>query len=186
MDVKLYRVNEKLIERIVPELADALIQTAFREAIQLGDDRFILSFDGEEFRLLQIDLNPIEPAVYLIERKWRELKKNKMNTTKFVADLHKWFQGSIVSKIEKFEKNELKDLKHDKQEKFEKNEKREKREIKEVKAEKVEIDQVVVDPGRIPGPDPDPRFEQLIEAVAGLTKQVSQLSNQVEELKRKG
>jgi hypothetical protein len=90
------------------------------------------------------------------------------------------------AKIEKFEKNELKDLKHDKQEKFEKNEKREKREIKEVKAEKVEIDQVVVDPGRIPGPDPDPRFEQLIEAVAGLTKQVSQLSNQVEELKRKG
>ena len=90
------------------------------------------------------------------------------------------------AKIEKFEKNELKDFKHDKQEKFEKNEKREKREIKEVKAEKVEIDQVVVDPGRIPGPDPDPRFEQLIEAVAGLTKQVSQLSNQVEELKRKG
>ena len=90
------------------------------------------------------------------------------------------------AKLEKFEKNELKDLKHDKQEKFEKNEKREKRELKEVKAEKVEIDQVVVDPGRIPGPDPDPRFEQLIEAVAGLTKQVSQLSNQVEELKRKG
>ena len=90
------------------------------------------------------------------------------------------------AKIEKFEKNELKDFKHDKQEKFEKNEKREKRELKEIKAEKVEIDQVAIDPTRIPGPDPDPRFEQLIEAVAGLTKQVSQLSNQVEEMKKKG
>ena len=89
-------------------------------------------------------------------------------------------------KSDKFEKNELKDIKHDKLEKLDKNEKREKREIKEVKAEKVEIDVVTVDPTRIPGPDPDPRFEQLIEAVAGLTKQVTQLSNQVEELKRKG
>ena len=89
-------------------------------------------------------------------------------------------------KSDKFEKNELKEVKHDKLEKFEKNEKREKREIKEIKAEKVEIDAVAVDPSRIPGPDPDPRFEQLIEAVAGLTKQVSQLSNQVEEMKKKG
>jgi len=90
------------------------------------------------------------------------------------------------AKSEKFEKNELKDIKGDKLEKFEKNEKREKREIKEIKAEKVEID-AVADPGRIPvGPDPDPRFGQLIEAVAGLTKQVTQLSNQVEEMKKKG
>jgi hypothetical protein len=92
-------------------------------------------------------------------------------------------------KSDKFEKDELKETKHDKLEKFEKNEKREikeKERIKEIKAEKVEIDAVAVDPGRIPKPDPDPRFEQLIEAVAGLTKQVSQLSNQVEEMKKKG
>jgi hypothetical protein len=96
------------------------------------------------------------------------------------------------AKGEKLEKNELKELKGDKFEKFEnlkreKNEKREKpekSEIKEVKAEKVEADHVF-DPGRVP-PGPDPRFEQLIEAVAGLTKQVSQLSNQVEEMKKKG
>jgi hypothetical protein len=97
------------------------------------------------------------------------------------------------AKGEKLEKNELKELKGDKFEKLEnlkreKNEKREKpekSEIKEVKAEKVESD-AVFDPGRIPIPEPDPRFEQLIEAVAGLTKQVSQLSNQVEEMKKKG
>lgn len=96
------------------------------------------------------------------------------------------------AKFEKAEKNELKELKGDKWEKIEnikreKNEKREKpekSEIKEVKAEKIETDGVF-DPGRII-PGPDPRFEQLIQAVSGLTKQVSELSNQVEELKKKG
>ena len=87
-------------------------------------------------------------------------------------------------KSDKFEKNELKEVKHDK---IEKNEKREiKERIKEIKAEKVEVDAVAVDPSRIPIPDPGPRFEQLIETVANLTKQVSQLSNQIEELKKKG
>ena len=95
------------------------------------------------------------------------------------------------SKSDKFEKNEIKELKGEKFEKsenikLEKNEKREKpekSEIKEIKAEKVETD-AVFDPGRVPVPDP--RFEQLIEAVAGLRKQVDQLSNQVEDLKKRG
>lgn len=93
------------------------------------------------------------------------------------------------AKSDKFEKNESKELKGDKNEKFEKHEKlekhekREKPEIKEVKAEKVENDAVVFDPTRIPGPDP--RLETLIDAVANLTKQVSQLSNQMEEMSKK-
>jgi predicted ribosome quality control (RQC) complex YloA/Tae2 family protein len=96
-------MNEKLIEQIVPELESALVRTAFREGLQLSDDRFVFSFDGDAFSLLRIDLNPVEPAIFLIERKWRDLKKHKMNTAKFVGDLQKWFSGSIVSKIKKFE-----------------------------------------------------------------------------------
>jgi hypothetical protein len=61
-------------------------------------------------------------------------------------------------------------------------EKFEKGEIKEIKAEKVERDGVF-DPGK--SITPDPRLEQLIQSVAGLTKQVSQLANQVEELRKK-
>ena len=83
-----------------------------------------------------------------------------------------------VEKPEKFEKFE-KDKDKDKQEKIEKPEKPE---IKEVKAEKVEADGVF-DPGKLVGPDP--RLEQLIQTVTGLTKQVSQLANQVEELRKK-
>lgn len=86
-------------------------------------------------------------------------------------------------KPEKFEKSEIKEFKGEKVEKFEKREKFEKPEIKEVKNEKFEHGEAVLDPGKFPGPDP--RLEQLIQAVAGLTTQVGQLANQVEELRKK-
>ena len=86
-------------------------------------------------------------------------------------------------KSEKFEKPEIKELKGEKHEKFEKHEKLEKREIKEAKVEKIESGEVVFDPTKVP--QPDPRIEQLIQAVSGLTKQVGQLANQVEEMKKK-
>ena len=86
-------------------------------------------------------------------------------------------------KPEKLEKNEIKEFKGEKHEKFEKHEKHEKPEIKEFKHEKIEVQEPVFDPGRIPGPDP--RFEQLIQAVSGLAQQVGQLANQVAEIKKK-
>ena len=79
-------------------------------------------------------------------------------------------------------KDWLKEVKSDKFEKNEKTEKPEKSEIKEVKNEKLETDGVSGF-GRTIGPDP--RIEQIIQAVAGLTRQVGQLANQVEELKKK-
>lgn len=84
-------------------------------------------------------------------------------------------------KSDKFEKNE----KLEKNEKFEKIEKLEKFEKveKPEKHEKIEIREPVFDPGKIPGPDP--RLDQVIQLVAGLTKQVAQLANQVEELQKK-
>jgi hypothetical protein len=82
-------------------------------------------------------------------------------------------------KFEKFEKPE-------KREKFEKNEKiekPEKSEIKEAKFEKFETGESVFDPGTLPGPDP--RLDQVIQAVTGMNNQVSQLADQVAELQRR-
>jgi hypothetical protein len=89
-----------------------------------------------------------------------------------------WVKELKIEKVEKPEKPE----KFEKNEKFEKPEKHEKLEKFE-KPEKIETQEPVFDPRRIPGPDP--RLEQVIQAVAGLTQQVSQLANQVEELRKR-
>jgi len=80
-------VNEQLIERIVPEIRAALLGLRFREAFQLDDNRFTLAFDGDDFRLLFIGIERIEPRIYLIQRRLRDLKKQKTNPGKFVASL---------------------------------------------------------------------------------------------------
>jgi hypothetical protein len=76
---------------------------------------------------------------------------------------------------------EFKDKEKEKPEKLEKREKLEKPEVKEVKAEKIEVDGVF-EPGILPGPDP--RLDQVIQALSGLTTRVAQLADQVEELKK--
>jgi hypothetical protein len=86
-------------------------------------------------------------------------------------------------KPEKLEKSEIKEFKGEKVEKLEKREKLEKPEFKESKNEKWEHGEVVLDPLK---PVPDPRIDQLIQAVSGLAKQVGTLADQVEELKKRG
>jgi hypothetical protein len=79
-------------------------------------------------------------------------------------------------KIEKVEKPE-------KPEKFEKHEKFEKPEKEDPKVEKIEKWEGVFEPVRQPGPDP--RIDQLVRVVTGLTEQLGQLANQVEELRKR-
>lgn len=69
-------------------------------------------------------------------------------------------------KLEKLEKNERKDIKHEKLEKL----------------EKIENDGVLERQDFI---GPDPRLDQVVQLVAGLTEQVSRLANQVEALEKK-
>lgn len=96
-------MNEQLIQRIVPEIRDALLGLRFREAFQLGEQRFALAFDGDGFRLLFIGIETIEPRIYLIERRLRDLKKLKTNPSKFTVDLTKSLEGRELIGIEKEE-----------------------------------------------------------------------------------
>jgi hypothetical protein len=92
-------------------------------------------------------------------------------------DWIKDFKNEKYEKFEKFEKPE----KPEKVEKQEKLEKPEKPEFKEAKNEKIEREGVF-EPGK---GGPDPMLQQVIQALAGLTQQVGQLANQVEELKKR-
>lgn len=107
-----------------------------------------------------------------VAKDWlKEIKIEKVEKPEKPEKLEK---NEKVEKPEKLEKKE--------NEKVEKPEKLEKSEIKESKFEKLEKEPVF-DPRGFIGPDP--RIEQVIQAVTGLTKQVSQLANQVEELRKK-
>jgi hypothetical protein len=104
-----------------------------------------------------------------VAKDWvKEIKSEKFEK---IEKLEKPEKPEKLEKYEKLEKNE----------KLEKYEKHEKLEIKELKNEKLEREPIF-EPG-IPGPDP--MLQQVIQAVAGLTSQVAQLANQVEELRKK-
>jgi hypothetical protein len=88
------------------------------------------------------------------------------------------FDGPIKWKDVK-ESKEFKDGKEVKEKEKEFKEGKEKREIKELKAEKLELDGVFD-----PLSQPDPRMEQVIRAVSGLSAKVDQLADQIEALKK--
>jgi hypothetical protein len=77
---------------------------------------------------------------------------------------------------------EGKDGKDGKEGKDFKDVRKEKREIKELKLEKLETDGVFDPNSSAPGPDP--RLEQVIQALSGLSTRVAHLANQVEELRK--
>jgi len=76
---------------------------------------------------------------------------------------------------------DLKEFKDKEKEKDKDKEHKEKREIKEIKVEKLETDGVF-EPQTV---GPDPRIDQVIRALSGMTAKVDQLADQVEALKKK-
>jgi hypothetical protein len=102
----------------------------------------------------------------------------QFGTRKDFWDGKDWQKDDFDGPIKWKDTKEFKDGKEFKDKDF-----KEKREIKELKAEKIETDGVF-DPGV--GVGPDPRIEQVIGAVAGLSAKVDQLADQVAALKKKG
>lgn len=88
------------------------------------------------------------------------------------------FDGSIKWKDDK-EFKETKEFKDKEKEFKDSKEGKEKREIKELKAEKAELDGMFD-----PLTQTDPRIEQVIRAVSGLSAKVEQLADQIEALKK--
>jgi hypothetical protein len=87
-----------------------------------------------------------------------------------------WKEGKEIKDKDK-EKEKEKDKDKDKREKLEKHE------GKEFKVEKLELDGVF-EVGSLQGPDP--RIDQVIQALTGLTARVAFLANEIEELKKTG
>ena len=91
------------------------------------------------------------------------------------------FDGPIVKWKDEKEFKEGKDVKDkDKDKEKEKDKEiKEKREIKELRAEKLELDGAFEQVAQ-----PDPRIDQVIRALTGISAKVDQLADQVEALKK--
>lgn len=90
------------------------------------------------------------------------------------------FDGDVVVKWkDDKEFKETKEVKDKDKETKEGKEGKEKREIKELKAEKLELDGVFEQVSQ-----PDPRIDQVIRALSGMSTKVDQLADQIEALKK--
>lgn len=111
MGFKLIDVDISLIERIVPELSRELVGRAFREAIQLAPDQFVFIFEDDELRMLLVSVNAHDVRGYVIRRRLRDLKKQKVNPSKFVVDVSKQLAGKRLAGLSQISSERILDLK---------------------------------------------------------------------------
>ena len=103
----------------------------------------------------------------------------QLGTRKDFWDGKDWQKDDFDGGIKWKDVKEFKEAKEVKDKDKEK-EVKEKREIKELKIEKIEVDGVFEQEV----PQLDPRIDQVIRAVSGITAKVDQLADQVEALKK--
>ena len=100
-------MNIEWIERVLPELRDALTGAFFRSVFQLGPNRFVLAFDGGEFHLAFISIDPGDPRIYLIRRRLRDLKKLSTHPSQFAITLEKNLSGAKVSGLDQVDEDRV-------------------------------------------------------------------------------
>ena len=144
-----------------------------------GKKPFIAKADRPEVRL-----KSDTPLSSLTVRDLATLLGQVGGTRKDFWDGKDWqkddFDGGIKWKDAK-EGKETKEVKDKDKESKEFKDGKEKREVKEIKAEKLELDGGGVFE---PASQADPRIEQVIRALSGMSAKVDQLADQVEGLKK--
>jgi hypothetical protein len=144
-----------------------------------GKKPFVSQADRPEVRL-----KSTTPISDLTVRDLATILGQLGGTGKDFWDGKDWIKDDFDGTIKWKDGKEIKDGKDvkdkDKEKEFKDGkEGKEKREIKELKAEKLELDGVFD-----PHSQPDPRIEQVIRALSGMSAKVDQLADQIEALKK--
>src|SRR5688572_2726895 len=103
----------------------------------------------------------------------------QLGTRKDFWDGKDWQKDDFDGEVKWKDAKEAKEVKDKDKENKEFKDGKEKREIKELKAEKLELDGVFEQVSQ-----PDPRIDQVIRALSGMSAKVDQLADQVEALKK--
>lgn len=100
-------MNLGLISKIAAELQQKLVGSRFRNALQLGDDRFALAFENDEYSLLFTSVKPNDSRTYLIRRRSRDLKKLATHPSQFTTVLNKTLAGAMVADVRQIANDRL-------------------------------------------------------------------------------
>ena len=100
-------VNNKTIKTIVDEIAPVLLGRAFGKVFELSRRSLAIDFRPGDGRYLFISVEPQEPAIYLIERRVRDLEKQSLPTSPFALVLRKHLGGAVLTSINKDETDRI-------------------------------------------------------------------------------
>lgn len=155
-----------------------------KETGQAGKAAFVSGSDRPEVRL--------KSDTRLSDMTVRDLATilGQLGTRKDFWDGKDWqkddFDGPKWKEDKEFKEKEFKEGKEKEVKEWKEKEWKEKREIKEVKHEKQEkLEKIENDGVFEANPLADPRIEQVIRALSGLSAKVDQLADQFEELKKR-
>jgi predicted ribosome quality control (RQC) complex YloA/Tae2 family protein len=96
-------VDITTVEKIKDELAAQLTDRRFGKIFMLSRFELAIDFRLADSRYLFISVEPVDPRIYLIRRRVRDLEKQSANPSAFVQLLRKNLSGAVLEAIEQIE-----------------------------------------------------------------------------------
>ena len=100
-------MNEATLQSVCKELENELVTRPFGKIFQLSRLTFAVDFRLHDSSYLFIAVEPVNPRVYLIKRKLRDLEKLSINPSPFVLFVRKRLSNAVLQKITKLENERI-------------------------------------------------------------------------------
>lgn len=100
-------MDDQTITAIVEEIAPVLVGRVLGRVFQLSRVRLAIDFRARDGRYLFLSVEPAQPAIYLIERRVRELEKQALAPTPFVLVLRKHLGDASLASLTKDETDRI-------------------------------------------------------------------------------
>ena len=100
-------MNDQTIKTIVDEIAPVLMGRMFGKVFVLSRRSLAIDFRPGDSRYLFISVEPQEPAIYMIERRVRDLEKQSLPASSFSLVLRRHLSGATLALIRKDETDRI-------------------------------------------------------------------------------
>jgi predicted ribosome quality control (RQC) complex YloA/Tae2 family protein len=100
-------LDDQTIRAIVEEVAPVLVGRSLGKVFQLSDFAVAIGFRPSDGRYLFVGAAPVDPRIYLIERRPRELEKQSIVSSPFLQVLRKHLGGAKLLAMVKDERDRI-------------------------------------------------------------------------------